>query len=249
MYLLGDIGNTETKICVVNSKKKIIKKIDLQTKKISRGYFLKKTVYLKKNKLLFKQILFSSVVPNAYKKIKKILISDLHLKSTELKETNLKNFIRIKVNKKQVGSDRLANAIGISDKKNNFIVLDLGTATTFDVIIKNQYLGGIIAPGINLSLKSLSRNASLIPSIKLSKVKKVVGKNTKLAVQSGFYWGYIGLVKNIIKLIKKETKKSFKVVLTGGFSNLFNNIIKEKIKINKNLTIYGLLKVATKNEK
>ena len=134
--------------------------------------------------------------------------------------------IKIKVDYKQVGSDRITNAISLMNGKNNYIILDFGTATTFDVLLKNTYMGGIIAPGIKLSLNTLSDRATLIPKIELKRMKKVIGSNTLSAVRSGFFWGYAGLIDNIINLIKKETKKSFRVIITGGFSNLFKNSIK-----------------------
>ena len=130
------------------------------------------------------------------------------------------------------------------DHKNNFIILDFGTATTFDVLIKNTYYGGVIAPGVKLSLNSLSDRATLIPKIDLKKITKVVGINTITAVRSGFFWGYAGLIDNIINLIKKETRKSFKVVITGGFSNLFKNSIKTKVNQNQDITIKGLIKIS-----
>ena len=98
---------------------------------------------------------------------------------------------KIKVDKKQVGSDRLANSIAVMSKK-NFIILDLGTATTFDVVIGNVYNGGVIAPGINISLNTLIKKATLIPQINLKKIKTVVGKNTLTAVRSGFFLGICG---------------------------------------------------------
>ena len=130
------------------------------------------------------------------------------------------------------------------DKKNNFIILDFGTATTFDILTKNTYQGGIIAPGIKLSLNTLSDKATLIPRIDLKKIKNIIGKDTVSAVRSGFFWGYSGLIDNIINLIKKETRKSFKVIITGGFSNLFKNSIKTKVSHNKNITINGLIKIS-----
>ena len=151
--------------------------------------------------------------------------------------------IKIYVNRKQIGSDRLCNAIAVNDNKNNYIVVDFGTATTFDVIIKNKYLGGIIAPGLSLSLKTLISNASLIPSMKLKKVNNILAKNTISAVRSGFYWGYIGLVQNIIDKISKQTKKKYKIILTGGFSHLFLKSFKYKVFIDKDITIKGLLKI------
>ena len=130
------------------------------------------------------------------------------------------------------------------DKRNNYIILDFGTATTFDVLIKNTYIGGIIAPGIKLSLNTLSDRATLIPKIELKRMKKVIGINTVSAVRSGFFWGYAGLIDNIINLINKETRKSYKVVITGGFSNLFKNSIKTKVIENKNITVKGLIKIS-----
>ena len=114
----------------------------------------------------------------------------LFVQCKELKSINLKKLLKIKVNKKQIGSDRIANAIAVCKKNKNFIVIDFGTATTLDVIIHDIYLGGVIAPGVKLSLETLISRATLIPRINLSKIKKVIGNNTKSAVQSGFYWGY-----------------------------------------------------------
>jgi len=152
--------------------------------------------------------------------------------------------INIKVNLKQVGSDRIANAISLLNNKDNYIILDFGTATTFDVVTKKIYRGGIIAPGIKLSLNILSDRASLIPKINLKRINKVVGKDTLTAVRSGFFWGYAGLIDNIINLIKKETGKSFRVVITGGFSSLFKKSIRNKVIQNKDITVKGLIKIS-----
>jgi len=152
--------------------------------------------------------------------------------------------INIKVNYKQVGSDRLTNAISLLNERDNFIILDFGTATTFDVITKKTYIGGIIAPGLKISLNTLSDKATLIPKINLKQIKKVIGKDTISAVRSGFFWGYAGLIDNIINLIKKETRKSFKLVITGGFSDLFKNSIKSKVVQDKDITVKGLIKIS-----
>ena len=130
------------------------------------------------------------------------------------------------------------------NNKNNYIILDLGTATTFDVIIKNTYFGGIIAPGVRLSLNTLSDKATLIPKIDLKKINKVIGNNTITAVRSGFFWGYAGLIDNIINLIKKEIRKPFEVNITGGFSSLFVNSIKTKVTLNQDITVRGLIKIS-----
>ena len=242
MIIVGDIGNTETKICLVNSKKKIVKRIILNTKKITPVLLKKSLLNFKlKNKKIIK-CLFCSVVPISFSEIKKFLFKMYKIKCYELKALNLNQLIKVKVNYKQIGSDRLANAISVINNKDNFIVLDFGTATTFDVLIKKTYHGGVIAPGVKLSLNTLVKKATLIPNINLKKMSKVIGSNTISAVRAGFFWGYAGLIDNIVNLIKKETKRSFKIIITGGFSNLFKNSINTKVVLNKDITIKGLIK-------
>ena len=244
MYILGDIGNSDTKLCLVSTRNKIVKKINFPSKnlndqKLTRYFNSLKPDYKKINK-----ILFCSVVPKSFNLIKKFLSKKTKIKCYEVKNLDLMSLIKIKVNYKQVGSDRITNAISLINKKNNFVILDFGTATTFDVLIKDIYYGGIIAPGISLSLDTLSDKATLIPKINLKMIKNVIGKDTVSAVRSGFFWGYAGLIDNIVKLIKKETRKSFKVIITGGFSNLFKKSINTKVSHNKDITINGLIKIS-----
>ena len=244
MYILGDIGNSETKVFLVNSKNAIIRNVSFPSKQINNKILNKKFSYLIKDFQSIKKILFCSVVPKSFNFIKKFLSKKLKKKCYEVKDLNLRSLINIKVNLKQVGSDRLTNAISLLNKKDNFIILDFGTATTFDVITQKIYRGGIIAPGIKISLNNLSDKATLIPKINLKQIKKVIGIDTISAVRSGFFWGYAGLIDNIINLIKKETGKSFKLVITGGFSDLFKNSIKTKLTQNKDITIKGLIKIS-----
>ena len=242
MYIIGDIGNSEVKICIFSSKNKQVKKIVLKTSSINSRN-LNKSISSIYNFNKNSKVLFSSVVPNVYKSVKFFFLKKFKIKTIEVKELKLKKFIQIKVNKKQVGSDRLCNAIALSNKKSNFIIIDFGTATTFDVVIKNQYLGGIIAPGVSLSLNTLISNASLIPNLKLKEIRQVLGKNTVSAVRSGFYWGYLGLVENIINKIYKQTKKKYKIVITGGFSSLFSKSLKVDPIIDKDITMKGLQRI------
>jgi len=244
MYLVGDIGNTDIKICLFTEDLKLIKQIRIKTSLLNTKYLEKKLKFTQKYKSNIVKVLFCSVVPKVYKITKKTIEKLLKIKCVELKKLKLKKLLKIKVNQKQIGSDRLANAISVIDNKNNFIVVDFGTATNFDVIIKDNYIGGILAPGVNLSLSTLSDKASLIPKIKLEKVKSIIGKNTISAIRAGFYHGYEGLIDNIIKMIIKQTGKSFNIILTGGYSYLFKNSIKKKTTIKKNLTINGVLKAA-----
>ena len=245
MIIVGDIGNTETKICLVNSDNVIIKRVTLITKKIKFSLLKKSLVSLSlKNKVIDK-CLFCSVVPKSFNEIKSFFNKIYKIKCNELKKLKLNKLIKIKVNYKQIGSDRLANAISVINNKDNFIILDFGTATTFDVLIKNTYRGGVIAPGVKLSLDTLTDKATQIPKISLKKTNKIIGLNTISAVRAGFFWGYEGLIDNIVNLIKKETKMSFKIIITGGFSNLFKNSTKTKVTLNKDITINGLIRATT----
>ena len=252
--LIGDIGNTITKICLIEFKNlKVRKIIYLNSKKILSKNLLKKNLKkIFKNKSISKVALFSSVVPKYQLILKKYLKKVYKIKLREIKEKTINKIVKINIkNKNQVGSDRVANAVGVYKKyKTNCIVLDFGTATTFDVVTKNGiYNGGIIAPGVNLSMKSLSSSADQIPIFSIKKQKKIIGKNTIQALRSGFYWGYAGLINNIIFKIEKETKKKYKIIFTGGYAALFKTSIKRPFSIDKNITINGIIEIYRKNKK
>tara|TARA_B100000427_G_scaffold307149_1_gene294423 strand:- start:332 stop:1114 length:783 start_codon:yes stop_codon:yes gene_type:complete len=252
--LIGDIGNTTTKICLINSSNLKIKKIIYfdSRKILSKSYLTKRIKkFLKKNEV-FKISLFSSVVPKYFLILKKLIQRNYKIYLKEIKDKDLNKIIKINVkNKKQVGSDRIANAVGVYKKyKYNCIVLDFGTATTFDVVTKSGlYNGGIIAPGVNLSINSLIGSADQIPIFSIRKQKKIIGKNTLEALRSGFYWGYTGLINNIILKIERETNKKYKIVFTGGYANLFKTSIIRPFVIDKNITIRGITEIFKKNIK
>tara|TARA_B100001741_G_C16025106_1_gene357238 strand:- start:121 stop:510 length:390 start_codon:yes stop_codon:yes gene_type:complete len=123
-------------------------------------------------------------------------------------------------------------------------VIDFGTATTFDVIKKRGiYDGGVIAPGINLSIENLFRSTALLPMFKLKKYPINYGKNTIEALTSGFFWGYEGLINSIINKIIKKNGLNFKIVLTGGYSFLFKNKLIRKANIENDITMQGIIKI------
>ena len=241
-YLVGDIGNTSTKLCILNNKFKIVKSFNFETIRIFKKDYLQKILNNHLNKNLNPNLLFSSVVPVAYKEIKKIF-KPTKFKLFEIKDFALDKIIKINVkNKNQLGSDRIANAIGAKKFKNS-LVLDFGTATTFDVIKNEVYEGGVIAPGVKLSIMNLNKSAALLPLINLKKNQKNYGKNTKEALNAGFVWGYEGLINNIIYKIISGEKNKFKIILTGGYASFFKKIIKQKISIDQDITIKGISKV------
>jgi len=244
-YLIGDIGNTSTKICLLNHKFKIIKHFEIDTKTNIKNNFLKRIITRYKIKSLNPNFLFSSVVPLVFKKMKK-RFKYTKYKIYEVKDFDLKKIIKLNLkNTKQLGSDRIANAIGVQKFK-NCLVVDFGTATTFDIIKNNIYEGGVIAPGVKLSITNLYNSTALLPLIKLKNIKKSFGKNTKDALNAGFIWGYEGMINNIINKIVKTNKTNFKIILTGGYANFFKNSIKKKVLIDQNITIKGIAKIYKK---
>ena len=235
-YIVGDIGNTSTKVCVLNDKFKIIKSFNFETIKLFKKNFLKIILKNYLNKNLNLNLLFSSVVPAAFKEIKKNFKSS-KFKLFEIKDFDLEKIININVkNTKQLGSDRIANAIGAKQFK-NCLILDFGTATTFDVIKNQVYEGGVIAPGVKLSIMNLNKSTALLPLINLKKEQKTYGKNTKEALNAGFVWGYEGLINNIINRIISREKIKYKIILTGGYASFFKKIIKKKYLLIKILLL------------
>ena len=244
MYIVGDIGNTSTRICLFD-KSKILKSIIIETKKIFLRGYIKKIIKKLSKKNVKKEILFSCVVPLALKEIKKIFKKS-NFKVFEVKNLNLKKIIKINVkNINQIGSDRIVNSIKGKEFK-DCLIIDFGTATTFDIVKNGIYDGGVIAPGVKLSIKNLSQSTALLPMFDLKNQQKSYGKNTKDALNAGFIWGYEGLINNIINKITKNWKIKYKIILTGGYANLFKKIIKRRTIVDQNITIKGVSKVYRK---
>ncbi len=141
-----------------------------------------------------------------------------------------------------VGPDRLVNTAGAYDRHGgNLIVVDFGTATTFDVAGRDgAYVGGVIAPGVNLSLEALHMAAAALPHVDITKPQGVVGTNTVACIQSGIFWGYVGLIKEICARIKAERDQDMKIIATGGLAPLFAQTENLFDVIEDDLTMHGL---------
>jgi type III pantothenate kinase len=142
-----------------------------------------------------------------------------------------------------VGPDRLVNTVGAHHRHGgNLIVVDFGTATTFDVVDDDgAYVGGVIAPGVNLSLEALHMAAAALPHIDVAKPQGVIGTNTVACMQSGVYWGYIGLVEGLVVRIREERARPMKVIATGGLASLFDQGTEIFDKVEDDLTMHGLV--------
>ncbi|MCF8511734.1 MAG: type III pantothenate kinase [Rhodobacteraceae bacterium] len=149
-----------------------------------------------------------------------------------------------------VGPDRLVNTVaGFHRHGGNLIVVDFGTATTFDVVDHDgAYVGGVIAPGVNLSLEALHMSAAALPHVDVTKPTRAIGTNTVACMQSGVYWGYIGLVEGIVREIRRERAEPMKVIATGGLASLFAQGTEIFHAIEDDLTMHGLVLINDYNK-
>ena len=243
MKLLAiDVGNTTIKFGLFENKK--LKKAAVFTKKFKKIPFVD-----------YDNVIIASVVPDATKKIIRLLKT----KPIILDSKNIPIKIKVK-NPQKVGSDRLVNACAAKEIYGvPSVVVDLGTATTFDVVSKNgDYLGGVIAPGIKILTESLYEktaklpNIKLTPSVILSEAKNLIGKNTKEAILSGIFYGHIGLIKEVIKKVRSEKlevkSKKLKVILTGGYAVFFLKYFPDFI-VDGDITLKGLKIIFEKLQK
>lgn len=149
----------------------------------------------------------------------------------------------------EAGADRLVNAIGAHLKyPGDLIVIDSGTATTFDVIAADgAFEGGVIAPGVNLSLQALHEAAAMLPRIAIQKPERVIGKDTVSNMQAGVFWGYISLIEGLVARIKGEWGRPMTVIGTGGVASLFEGATDSIDHFDPDLTIRGLLEIWRRN--
>lgn len=153
-------------------------------------------------------------------------------------------------NPREVGADRIANTVGGFVRYGGpLIVVDLGTAITFDAVsAKGEYLGGVIAPGIDTSMASLSKRAAQLPQVGLEKPSKVIGKNTVAAMQSGAVFGFCGLIDTIARKMQAEMGGHPKVVATGGQSYWLKEVSETIEAVDPDLTLFGLLEIWKRNQ-
>ena len=149
-----------------------------------------------------------------------------------------------------VGPDRLVNTVAGFDRHGgDLIVVDFGTATTFDVVdTDGAYIGGVIAPGVNLSLEALHMAAAALPHVDITKPARAIGTNTVACMQSGVYWGYIGLIEGIVREVRRERNQPTKVIATGGLASLFAQGTDLFDAIEDDLTMHGLVLINALNK-
>ncbi len=240
MNLTVDIGNSNIFICIFKNDRII------SSKKISVSNLKKANhkVCLKKLFLKYRQtkVLISSVVPHLTEYFIELLNKlkiDYFLTKNLLQISGLKTNLK---NKKSIGDDRLINVIYAKQLYNKSVmIIDFGTATTIDVLDKyGIYDGGVITPGIDLSLKSLEERTAKLPLVSFKKTKSIIGKSTIEAIQSGFFWGYVSMMQGLVDKIQKEKNYKFHLILTGGNSKNFKGCFSNVIELDEFFNSKGL---------
>jgi len=236
MLLAIDIGNTNITFGIFKGNK-IIKRFSISTR-----FFNLKKLKASLGKLTLDDSIISSVVPSATKSLQQILKRLLGKEPYNIGkdiQVPIKNLYRYPG---QVGQDRLVNAYAASRLYGApLIIVDFGTAMTFDIVSKNkEYLGGMILPGLNISLDALAKKTALLPRIKLSKPREFIGKDTKNSMLSGIVYGFAELTDELTKMIKQRIGKNAKVIGTGGDIDLMSKYCAGFNKIDKVLILKGL---------
>lgn len=247
MILCLDVGNTNIKYAVFDGDTlKLSFRVATEYKKTSDEYGGQLISILGNNGVNPGEInggIISSVVPQLDYTLDRMCQTYLKFKPLML-GPGLKTGLNLKVDDaKEVGADRVVNNVAAVKKFGYpLIIIDFGTATTFNVIDeKSQFIGGVIAPGIKGSLDSLVNGTAKLPRVEIERPKQVIGKNTITNMQSGIFFGFAGLVEYIVKKIKREMKsENVKVIATGGFSEVIAGEISCIDEVDKLLTLSGL---------
>ncbi|KPJ71845.1 hypothetical protein AMJ52_08295 [candidate division TA06 bacterium DG_78] len=244
MVAVFDIGNTNIRMGLYEAQK-LVKRITYptSTKSVEKKFI---DVLIHKN---LEGIAIASVIPLVTQKfvryfrrgfaISPLIISsklDCHLTYEYYKPETL-------------GADRIANVVGGLERYNkDLIVIDFGTATTIDIVLKDgRYLGGLIMPGIGASLETLSKKTALLPLVKFKKPIKTIGRSTEECIQSGVFNATVAMMKGLIVQIRKEKKKKFLCIATGGWSKIMTPMIREIKYCDPDLCLYGVFKIYNYN--
>jgi type III pantothenate kinase len=246
MIFVIDIGNTDATLGVFSGKE-LIHSFRIPSKRDEnfvffeshlRNYFLEKSIRFAG----IKKVVLSSVVPILTPIYKEIILRNF---DSELIIVNARVFQKLKVsidNPDEIGSDLVANAVAAFTKyKRNCVIVDFGTALTFTTVsVEGEILGVSIAPGLRTAVKALFTNTAQLPDVPLELPESVIGKNTIHAIQAGILWGYEGMVKSMIRKIRRELDGDCIAIATGGLSKIIPTLKGEFKEININLTMEGL---------
>ena len=254
MLLAIDCGNTNTVFSIWNRAQFIATwRIATDHKRTADEYFvwLSSLLMLTKTEAAITEAIISSTVPRVVFNLRVLCDRYFNCRPLVVGRADCALPVPPRVDAGTiVGPDRLVNTVGGFDRHGgNLIVVDFGTATTFDVVdTDGAYVGGVIAPGVNLSLEALHAAAAALPHIDVAKPLRAIGTNTVACMQSGVYWGYIGLIEGIVRAVRGERAAPMKVIATGGLASLFAQGTDLFDAIEDDLTMHGLVLINTYNK-
>jgi type III pantothenate kinase len=198
----------------------------------------------------FNAAIIATVVPAALFDLRQLCRRYMNCEALVVGDPAVDLGIAVRIDRPEaVGADRLVNSVAAHERyKGALIVVDFGTATTFDIVGENgDYEGGVIAPGVNLSAEALHKAAAMLPRVAVVRTQAVIGKDTVPAMQSGLYWGYIALVEGLVARIKEEYGKPMTVIATGGLAKVFYKQTPAIDHLDPDLTLRGLIQIYARN--
>jgi len=255
MLLAIDVGNTNTVFAVWDGQKTLAEwRCATEHERTADQYFvwLRHLMQLHEIDTNITRVVISSVVPKVVFNMRVLCDKYFDCRPLVVGKPDCNLGVEVRVDEgTHVGADRLVNTVAAYDRfGGDLIVVDFGTATTFDVVDQDgAYIGGVIAPGVNLSIKALHEAAAALPHIDVTQPDVVIGTNTVACMQSGVFWGYVGLVEGICHKIREEHPRSMKVIGTGGLASLFDRGTEIFDAIENDLTMHGLVLIEALNER
>ncbi len=254
MLLAIDVGNTNTKFAIHDGKQwRAQWRSSTDTTRTADEYAPWLNQIMGLSGLVFSDIkscIISTVVPQALFNLRNLSRRYINAEPMVIGEDGLNLGIEVRIDKpSEAGADRLVNAIGaFIEYGGPLIVIDSGTATTFDIVAADgAFEGGVITPGINLSLQALHERAARLPRVEIRDPGRVIGKDTVSAMQSGIYWGSIEMIEGLVRRIREEYGRPMKTIATGGVASLFEGAFPAFDHFDQDLTSRGLLEIFKRN--
>lgn len=255
MLLAIDAGNTNIVFAVYqDDTQQGVWRISTDVKRTADEYAVWLLQLMALNNIARDQItqaIIATVVPDALFNLVSVCKRYFSIKPLVVGEPDVKLPARALTDRPdEVGADRLIDSIAAADRYGGpLITVDFGTATCFDLVdVDGNFRGGVIAPGINLSLDALHNAAAKLPRVAIKRTEKVVATRTVAAMQSGIFWGYVGLIEGIVQRMRAETGQTLKVVATGGLAPMFADATTVIDHIDSDLTLHGLVLINRLNQ-